>query len=210
MKKQLLFIIVGLSMVIGINGQTLLKLGDTSITLEKHQSNAFTGYFNITDIGLMIGSTSNAHVAPFSFLTTNGYHFTEQLSAGLGIGVEFTSGTYMPIVLDTRYYIRNTSFSPFVSFYGGYTIPLDDDGMYYYNSQPIYSSVYYGNNSNYIAKGGWLLNPGFGVRKMFSEDFGIIFSVGYRFQRLHYTGDNDRRLFTDSNRLTLKIGITFR
>ncbi|MEA1877340.1 MAG: hypothetical protein U9N86_10790 [Bacteroidota bacterium] len=211
MKKTLLLLIAGIFLAVGVNGQTLLKVGDKSLIITKaEQSNAFTGYFNITDIGLIIGSTNNSRVAPFTFLTTNGYHFTEQFSGGLGIGLEFIAGSYLPVVLDARYYIRNTSFSPFLSLYGGYTHPLDDDGYYNYYNWSSSSSFDYEAYSSYEATGGWLLNPGFGIRKMFSPDFGIIFSVGYRIQRLYYKGDQDRQLYADSNRLTMKIGITFR
>lgn len=212
MKKSFLLLIAGIILAIGVNGQTLLKVGDTSITLTKENksTNAFTGYFNITDMGLIIGSTDNSNVAPFTFLTTNGYHFTEQFSGGLGIGVEFLSGSYMPIVLDARYYIRNTSFSPFISLYGGYALPLDDNGFYNYYNYSSSSSFNYEDYSSYEAIGGWLVNPGFGIRKMFSPDFGIIFAVGFRIQRLYYAGEKDRQLFTDYNRLTMKIGITFR
>lgn len=170
---------------------------------------AFKGYFNITDMGLLIGSTQNRHPAPFAFMTTNGYHITEQLSAGLGIGVEFPSGTYMPVVLDARYYIRNTAFSPFISLYGGYDLALDDDG----SNQTNYSTdvMYpYPTYQPYKAQGGWLLNPGFGIRNMFGENFGIIFTVGYRVQRLYFTAGDRHRLLVDYNRLAVKFAIIFR
>lgn len=170
---------------------------------------AFKGYFNITDMGLLIGSTQNRHPAPFSFMTTNGYHIAEQLSLGLGVGVEFISGSYMPIVLDARYYVRNTPFSPFFSLYGGYALALDDDGS---NGTGYAYDVYWPNQTYepYQAKGGWLLNPGFGIRNMFGENFGIIFSVGYRVQRLYFAAGDDRKLRVDYNRLAVKIGIIFR
>ena len=172
---------------------------------------AFKGYFNITDMGLLIGSTQNRHPAPFSFITTNGYHISEQLSLGLGVGVEFISGSYMPIVLDARYYVRNTSFSPFFSFYGGYSLALDDDGSNSYGNGYTTDAMWpYPSYLPYQAKGGWLLNPGFGIRKMFSENFGILFAAGYRIQRLHFASEDQRKLLVDYNRLSLKIGITFK
>jgi hypothetical protein len=170
---------------------------------------AFRGYFNITDMGLLIGSIQNRHPAPFIFLTTNGFHLTEQLSLGLGTGVEFLSGSYLPILVDVRYYVRNSGFSPFFSLFGGGTIPLDDDG----SNGTVYSyDAYwpYPDYKPYEAKGGWLLNPGFGIRNMFGKNFGIIFAAGYRFQRLYYASGDDRRLTVDYNRLSMKIGIIFR
>lgn len=172
--------------------------------------NTFTGYFNLTDIGVLIGSPDNQRVAPFSFMTVNGIHLTEQLALGLGVGLEFPTGSYMPLVLDGRYYLRNESFSPYFSFYGGYALPLHDDGYYNWSYPYDYLSSWSGDYQDLTAKGGWLLQPGFGFRHMFGPNFGVIFAVGYRFQRLYYSGTQDRQVIADFNRLSLKIGITFR
>lgn len=205
MKTTLLSILLLLTSITFVSGQTLQA---TAPAAEKAGA-AFTGYFNITDMGLLVGSSQNRHPAPFSFMTTNGIHLTEQLSLGLGVGVEFLSGSYMPLVLDARYYIRNTAFSPFFSLYGGYSIPLDDDGAngYGYTTDAFWP---YQNYKPYEPKGGWLLNPGFGIRNMFGENFGIIFSAGYRVQRLYYTAGEERKLQVDYNRLSIKAGIIFR
>jgi len=162
----------------------------------------------------LIGSPQNQNPAPFSFLSFNGIHLTKQFAASLGIGVEFPSGSYMPVVLDTRYYFRNTNFSPFIQLYGGYALALDDNngqGIWY--DEVSYSSsmpYYYDNYEPYKARGGWLINPGFGIRSLFGENFGVVFSVGYRVQRLYYSAGEDRERIVDYNRLAMKIGITFR
>ncbi len=191
----------------------MAQVGDVQDTGVDKAQFGLKGYFNITDIGLLIGSPQNERPAPFSFLTFNGIHITEQFSAALGIGVEFPSGSYMPLVLDARYYFRNTSFSPFIQLYGGYALPLDDNynqGYWYdmssSSSIPFYENVY----EPYVAKGGWLINPGFGIRSLLGENFGLVFSVGYRVQRLYYEAGDDRKRMVDSNRLAMKIGITFR
>jgi len=204
MKKILFITLLLLAGFVFVSGQTI-----TPVPAAEKGGKAFKGYFNITDMGLLVGSTQNRHPAPFSFMTTNGYHISEQLSLGLGIGVEFLAGSYMPIVLDARYYVRNTGFSPFFSLYGGYTLVLDDEGA---NGIGYTTDVYwpYPNYQPYQAKGGWLFNPGFGIRNMFGENFGIIFSVGYRVQRLYFTSGDQRRLTVDYNRLAVKIGIIFR
>lgn len=197
MKKGMLSILISLIMLVGMKGFA-------------QSENNFKGYFNITDMGVLIGSPENSRPAPFSFMSVNGWHFTEQIYAGLGIGLEFPSGSYMPLVIDSRYYIRDTGFSPFLSFYGGYALPLDDQGQ---NSNIIWDGPVYPGHEDYepyVAKGGWLLNPGFGIRHMFGENFGVIFAIGYRLQRLYYKAGNDRQLLTDYNRLTVKIGMTFR
>jgi len=201
--------IVSLTLV--LSSCFLLAAGQTSTPAPPAEggARAFKGYFNITDMGLLVGSPQNRNPSPFSFMTTNGWHFSEQLSLGLGVGVEFLSGSYMPLVLDARYYVRNTAFSPFFSLYGGFSLALDDDG----SSGAVYTyDVFwpYPNYEPYQAKGGWLLNPGFGIRNMFSENFGVIFSAGYRVQRLYYTAGETRKLWADYNRLSVKVGIIFR
>jgi hypothetical protein len=171
----------------------------------------FKGYFNITDMGLLIGAPGNSNTAPFSFQTINGWHISEQFSTGLGVGVEFLSGSYMPITLDARYYVRNTNFSPFFFMNGGFALPLSDksqSGYYWDVVRP--DGPYEYEYDTYQARGGWLVNPGFGIRNMFSDNFGITFSVGYRFERLYYKSEKGRERITDYNRLGLRIGIIFR
>ncbi len=182
------------------------------IVVEDSYPKGFTGYFNITDIGLLIGSPQNQNPATFSFMTFNGVNVTEQFSTAIGIGLEFPSGSYMPVVLDIRYYFRNTNFSPFLQLYGGYAVPLDDNyNQGYWYDEMISSSIPYRYEYEpYEAKGGWLLNPGFGIRSLFGENFGLVFSVGYRIQRLNYEAGDDRKRMVDSNRLSMKIGITFK
>lgn len=206
MKKELFIMLVFIALGLLASGQN----PSTPAPAGEKNARAFKGYFNITDMGLLIGSTQNRHPAPFSFMTTNGYHITEKASLGLGVGVEFLSGSYLPLVLDARYYVRNTGFSPFLSLYGGYSLPLDDEGAndYGYAVDAYYWP--YQNYEPYQAKGGWLLNPGFGIRNMFGENFGIIFSAGYRLQRLYFSDGDKRKLTVDYNRLSVKIGIIFR
>jgi hypothetical protein len=202
--KRILTTIILFAGLISASGQT-----NTLAPTPEKGGKAFNGYFNITDMGLLVGSTQNSHPAPFTFMTTNGYHISEQLSLGLGVGVEFLSGSYMPIVLDARYYIRKTGFSPFFSLNGGYALVLDDEGAGQYGYA---SDVYwpYPNYEPYKAKGGWLFNPGFGIRNMFGENFGIIFGVGYRVQRLYFAAGDQKKLMIDYNRLSVKLGIIFK
>ncbi len=211
MKYKLFLVCLGL-LFLGSRQMAQAQVeGSDAVPAAEKVSYGFTGYFNVTDIGLLIGSPENAHPAPFSFITFNGVHLTEQLSTSLGIGVEFPSGSYMPLVLDVRYYIRNTNFSPFLQLYGGYALPLDDNmnqGVWYDAASS--AMPYYPNYESYMAKGGWLINPGFGVRSLLGENFGVVFSVGYRVQRLYYEAGDDRKRTVDNNRLVMKIGITFK
>ena len=178
---------------------------------EKKNNYSIKGYYNVTDMGFLIGSTYNMNVAPFSLLTVNGYQFTENFGLGIGVGIEFFSECYLPLVLDARYYFRKASFSPFAFFHGGYLFALDSDA----NTNIVYDHYYMW--SSYMPpyrevkpKGGWMLNPGLGIRNMFNEHFGFTFSVGYRFQSLQYKYNDDSQLFQKINRLDLKIGFIFK
>jgi hypothetical protein len=196
-----------------VSGQVLVAQVEMDVASDVQKNeHVFMGYFNITDIGMLIGSPQNQNPAPFSFLTFNGVHLTEQFSAAFGIGLEFPSGSYMPMVLDARYYFRNTNFSPFLQIYGGYALALDDNysESYWYDMASSSMPYYYQEYEPYVARGGWLINPGFGIRSIFGDNFGVVFSVGYRVQRLYYQAGDDRRRIVDYNRLAMKIGITFR
>lgn len=215
MDMRKLLLLLGFMMLFAFGSVNLLcgqvEDSDVIIVVEDSYPKSFTGYFNVTDIGMLIGYPDNQRPAPFSFMTYNGVHPTEQTSVAFGLGVEFPSGSYMPLVLDTRYYFRSTNFSPFIQLYGGYALPLDDsysNNIWYdvsYSSMP-----YYEDYGEYKTKGGWLLNPGFGIRSLFGDNFGIVFSVGYRLQRLYYDAGEDRQREVNFNRLAMKIGITFK
>lgn len=201
----------------GINSETASNSEKTEINKnvvqeEDTKSNySFKGYYNVTDMGFLIGSTYNMNVAPFSLLTVNGYQFTENFGVGIGVGVEFFSESYLPLVLDARYYFRKESFSPFAFFHGGYLFALDSDA----NQNIVYDHYYMW--SSYMPPyrevtptGGWMINPGLGIRNMFNEHFGLVFSLGYRFQSLHYEYDENSELFQHINRLDIKLGFIFK
>ncbi len=178
---------------------------------DKITNYSFTGYYNVTDLGFLVGSTSNVNNAPFSFLIVNGYQFTENIGVGIGAGVEFFSESYLPLVLDARYYFRKANFSPYAFIRGGYLFALEENTDHYINyDYPAWSSVIPYPHYECKPKGGWMINPGLGIRNMFNEHFGLVFSAAYRFQSLHYDYSNDSELIQNSNRLDLKIGIIFK
>jgi len=211
MRKILLLSLIWIASVAGSAAQDVPPPGGPAhpADIVPEGSFAFRGYYNITDMGLLIGAPGNSNTAPFSFQTINGWHVTEQFSTGLGVGVEFLSGSYMPITLDARYYVRNTNFSPFFFINGGYALPLDDKSQSGYYYDEVWRDGQY-EYDLFQARGGWLVNPGFGIRSMFSDNFGLTFSVGYRFERLYYKSEKGRGRITDYNRLALRIGIIFR
>ncbi len=203
-------LVVFFSWASGQNPAGHQKTGNVTVPSEENRQYTFKGYYNITEMGVLAGSNENEYNAPFSFLTVNGYHLTNKLALGVGVGVEFMAESYMPVMLDVRYYLRDKNFSPFVFVQGGYSFALDDDAEEkirydFYDIWPYPTSEY-----PVKAKGGWVFNPGVGIRSMFSQNFGLLFSVGYRLQQFNYDSDENRELQVDYNRLSIKLGIIFR
>ncbi len=168
------------------------------------------GLFNATTIGVLSGSSQNRQVAPFSFQSLMLYQFDEHIAAGLGLGVDFLEETYLPLVVDFRYYLRGTRFSPFVFTQAGYSIPTDKSA-----SQDIINDHYniwpgfYPQPEDVKPQGGFQMNPGFGIRHMFHKEFGLEISFSYRYQRLNYQYSSSTRLEMDYTRLNIRIGILF-
>ena len=176
--------------------------------------------FNITELGFLIGNQDNTNKSPFIFHTSANYSFTPLLSAGVGTGVELYRETYVPVTANVMYKLNNRRTSSYVSLSGGYQIPVDGTRMtttevysplmsdYMYSSSSYYPYPYY-QNSELKAKGGFLLHPAMGFFYQLNEGLGMGVSVGYRFQVLNYTGDNDYRLDVTYNRLSVKLGFIF-
>src|SRR5665811_1186650 len=65
------------------------------------------GYINITELnaGIGLGATNVPYSKSYFGITTvNGYQFTRNIKAGIGVGVQFhNSGTLFPLYLDARY-----------------------------------------------------------------------------------------------------------
>ncbi|MCP4553197.1 MAG: hypothetical protein GY834_14425 [Bacteroidetes bacterium] len=199
MKQYLLFVLALMLMIPFSQAQ---EEGEITFT---HK-----GYYNATNFGFLIGSTDNQNAAPFSFMMINGYGVTDQIALGIGIGAEFLSESYLPLVLDARYYFRTQKFSPYVFIQSGYSFPLDEETQEYYlmTYNPLWSG--YG-----LLKpnGGWLLNPGVGIKAMFNDNLGMTFNIGYRLQRLSFNreeADVGRVMEIDMNRLEVKVGILFK
>lgn len=173
-------------------------------------------FFFRTELGVLVGNSDNSQSAPFSLTGSVNYRINPNLSAGLGIGLEFFNETYMPVFANVEYKFKKTASSPYVFLKAGYQLPLEESNAIYYDVYPVWSSSssfwpgpdYYG-QEGFDTKGGILINPGVGYQQMFTSGFGMNFAVGYQFHRLNYEGENDYSLDIDYNRLTIKVGIIF-
>ncbi len=175
------------------------------------------GYYNLTEAGFLAGNYSNATRAIFSIINVNSWCFKNGISTGIGVGVELSKESYLPIVADIRYFFKQKRSVPFVSFQAGYSIPLGGsyDQIIYAIDDRRMNPVYYPGpipdytNDPISATGGFLVNPGIGLQTPLNENLAITFSAGYRYMRYSYTR-NDYKLDIDYNRLSLKIGLLFK
>ncbi|MDR2811135.1 MAG: hypothetical protein LBB84_11380 [Tannerellaceae bacterium] len=166
---------------------------------------------SFTEGGVLAGNSDNQNKAPFIFHSSLNYVLNKRLSAGLGAGVEFMKETHLPLTANIIYSLGNkAAVHPFVRFQGGYLIALESktstNSGYY---TPLSSSYYPYLSTEMEAKGGWLLNPSAGVIFYTKQKVGIALSVGYRHQKLNYTGKNDYRIQVEQNRLSLTLGLIF-
>lgn len=167
------------------------------------------GIFNLTEVGILAGSSDNSHNAPFSLINIVGWQCKNRFSMGGGVGVEFFSETYLPVVADFRYSLKRQGASPFFGIQGGYTFALDKPNKLY--SNPLINSFPGSTNGNLDlkAKGGLLLNPFVGICTSMNENLSLTFSAGYRIMRHRYKFDDNNSIDLDYNRLSLKIGLIF-
>ena len=165
---------------------------------------------NYTEGGALIGNSQDDKNAPFIFHSSLNYGFYKNLSAGLGVGVEFMNETYLPVTANVMYqFKKEKAVFPFVRLQAGYQVALESamNGNNYYLQD--YSNYYYPTIETLSAKGGWMLDPSVGVVIFTRAGFGFTLAAGYRYQKLKYTGKNDYEFFTEYNRLALTFGITF-
>ena len=170
-------------------------------------------WFNLTEIGVLVGNTDNSQSAPLVFGTSMNRQIYNNLSAGAGIGVEFLKETYLPVTVNLLYKLHNTRFTPFGMIQAGYQIPVEDSRPLYRDIYPQYDyssylyNYYISPSTEMKARGGFLFNPSFGFIRQSDRGFGMSLAFGYRFHRLHFKGEEDYRLDIDYNRFSVKLGI---
>jgi hypothetical protein len=213
MIKQSLFLLFALIMSFTYthaqSNTDLLPDKQTNIT-ELQTEYKLNGVFNITTLGVLSGSSQNRQSAPFSFQSLMMYQLDHNIALGIGMGIEFLEETYLPIVGDFRYYLRGSRFSPFVFVQSGYSLPTDKtaNGNIVYDYYSIWPG-YYPQYEEVQPLGGFMINPGFGIRHLFHADFGMEISFSYRHQNLNYDAPTNTRIEADYNRLNIRIGIIF-
>ena len=169
-----------------------------------------------TEGGVLMGNPNNENKNPFIFHSSLNYAFHTNLSAGIGVGVEFFRETCLPVTANLLYQFGDKKvITPFVRLQAGYQVPLEShtymDNWYsypYYYSSSVYLPRYY-TFEKLSFKGGFMANPSAGIMIYTRSGLGISFAAGYRHQRLKYQDGEDYTLFIEHNRLSLTLGIIF-
>ena len=184
--------------------------------VEKVKTPFGNGYFNLTEMGVLAGNSNNVNKTAFTMMNISSWKFPCNFSAGIGVGIEFLNDTYLPVVADFRYYIPHQGPLPFVSVQAGYSIPLggsytQQNTYYGYTDIAVMPGYYQTSVSqNMSARGGFLINPSFGIQTQLNENLALVFSAGYRYIRHNYGKDENYQLEVEYNRLSLKVGLLFK
>lgn len=168
------------------------------------------GYYNLTQIGFMVGQVSNPwwwgsstqNVVHFNFQNINGYRFHRLLAAGGGLGVSFfPRGAVAPIFLDLRSDLLQRPITPHIYANMGYGIPLyphpEDDGW----------------RTDISISGGYMYDLGFGVKINSPSGIAYTLTGGLKAQQIGeaYTDGNEVRYDerVTYQRISLQAGIMF-
>jgi hypothetical protein len=177
-----------------------------------------TGYYNLTEFGVLAGNTNNTKTAPFTIMNVSSWQFANGLSTGIGVGVHFFDETYLPVVADFRYFLRKHGPLPFVNLQSGYSIPLGGEykqQYYYYDYSSSVSrpGIWPGptqTEQDVSATGGFLINPSIGIFSQINENLSLTLSAGYSYLRHSYGKEDKYKLDVDYNRLSIKLGLQFK
>lgn len=160
-------------------------------------------YYNQSTVALLFGEGSDGFQPKVSLTMVNGWQWNRQIFTGLGLGFEHYDRGVVPLFAEFKYFLSTAPFSPFVSARIGYAFPAEK-----LQQNDFYTSI----DKTY---GGILLNPEAGVRFATRSNGYFIASIGYNYQSLSYhenymywTG-YDRTVFTDFNRISLRLGFIF-
>jgi hypothetical protein len=142
------------------------------------------GFVNITELnaGLGLGNTTAPYSGHYFGITTvNGYQFTRNIKAGIGLGVQIhDGGTLVPVYVDGRYSFSSMKYVPFVAAAAGWAVSLAD----------------------LTGQTRVFMNPSAGIKYIARPKLGVTFSTGLMMQ----SGGAEGR----SSFVNFKLGIEFK
>jgi len=194
------------------------------IFLSAFLSDAFSQYFNTTQISMLMGnrpinnnySSSNEARTEFfpSVTITNGKILDEYWAVGVGVGFEIFDRNLFPIFIDIRRTFWDKDISPFFAFKMGRSFSNLKKKHYDFLSLP--HAPGYIDNAFYKKDGGLMVHPEMGVKITLSENADLSFTVAYRYQKTKSTvsqnfGAQNKWEYKETmNRLSFGMAFTFR
>jgi len=169
-------------------------------TFRYGRESSIRGYFNRTDLGLLIGSGNNSNNVAFSIQMVNGYKLGRKYYPGIGTGIEFYDYAVVPLYGDFTYSMSENRVSPFLRASFGYSFPIEEPREQW--------------GAKTENEGGILYTVGIGTAIRTGPSSAMTISLVYRFQSLKsiYTEDwNDDvvNLEKQINRVALRFGFIF-
>jgi hypothetical protein len=167
------------------------------------------GFFNLSSLALLFGEGRDGYVPVPSLTMVNGYQFNQHIFAGIGVGYEHYDFGVMPVFLEAKYLFRSDILTPFVSVKVGGSVPLQS-----------HMEDNWGRSGN-KTYGGALFAPEVGIMLPLGNADAFILSVGYHYQQLSYDSPTyywhlsestevKRRVFTNYNRISIRVSFLFR
>ena len=142
------------------------------------------GFVNMTEFnaGLGLGTTSVPYSGSYFGITTvNGYQFTRNIKAGIGLGIQIhNGGTLFPVYVDGRYSFSAGKYVPFLAAAAGWAVSPAD----------------------FIGQTRVFMNPSAGIKYVAWPKIGVSFSAGFMMQ----SGGSEGR----SSFINFKLGIEFK
>lgn len=194
----------GISLIKHSDIDSIWSSKDRTYSLQKTK-----GFFNLSSLALLFGEGRDGYVPVPSLTMVNGYQFNKHFFTGFGIGYEYYDFGVLPLFLDVKYKFHSYGFTPFLSIKVGGSIPLQH-----------YMEENWGGEQN-NTYGGVLFAPEMGVMMPVGQNDAFLISVGYHYQQLSYDSPTyywylpesshaKRRIFTNYNRISLRVSFLFR
>jgi len=164
------------------------------------------GLYSNIGIGFLFGGNLESPFPPLSLMFVNGYQFVWGGAIGAGLGVQLLNEVYMPAILELKYTFNNNRVSHFINFQGGYAVSLEAPDPYDYDYYTYY-------DTDLESKGGFIINPGIGIKLNFNNRNALSFGIGYQYMQVYHTykeyngQEIDRTI--KYNRISLNFGYHF-
>lgn len=164
------------------------------------------GFYSKLNVGFLFSGNIDTPFPPLSLILVGGYDFKNKFSVGGGVGLDLLNEAYMPVVADLKYNLTSGKINHYIYFQGGYTVPLETPDPYDYD----YYSYYH---SDISSDGGYLINPGLGLKLFINEKNAFSFGIGYKYIHINHSykeqnGQTIERIIK-YNRVVLSFGYHF-